>query len=81
MINIEQYLLKLPTGILSLVAVLLASFSPPLILVVIAVCLVFADITLGYIKQQAMNSLLNKHKQLSQKVRKLEKEKQAAEKL
>ena len=81
MINIEQYILKLPTGILSLVAVLLASFSPPLILVVIAVCLVFADITLGYIKQQAMNSLLNKHKQLLQKVRKLEKEKQAAEKL
>ena len=81
MINIEQYLLKLPTGILSLVAVLLASFGPPLILVVIAVCLVFADITLGYIKQQAMNSLLNKHKQLAHKVRKLEQDKQAAEKL
>lgn len=79
--SVEQYILKLPTGVLSLVAVLLASYSPPLILVVIAVCLVFADIVLGYIKQQAMNSLLSKHHNLQKQVTQLAKDKKKAEEL
>lgn len=73
MIGIERSISKIPSGVLSLVAVLLASFSPPLILVVMAVCLVFAEITLGYIKQQSVKNLLRDNRALKKKIRELDK--------
>lgn len=79
--RLEQHILKLPTGVLSLIAVLLASYSPPLTLVVMAVCLVFAEIILGYIKHQAAKSLVSKNKALYKKMKQLEKEKQQVEKV
>jgi len=73
--NIEQHIAKLPSGVLSLIAVLMACLNPPPVLLLIAICLVFAEITLGYIKQQSIKVTLRKNSALKKQVAQL---KQAA---
>lgn len=73
MTTIDQQIAKLPSGLLSLVAVLMACFNPPPVLLVIAIFLVFAEITLGYIKQQAIKSTLRENYLLKNQILALKK--------
>jgi hypothetical protein len=66
--TIEQQIAKLPSGLLSLVAVLMACFNPPPVLILIAIFLAFAEITLGYIKQQAIKSTLRENSVMKKQI-------------
>jgi len=71
--TIEHHIATLPSGVLSLVAVLMACFNPPPVLLLIAICLVFAEITLGYIKQQSIKLAQRKNIALKKQIAQLKK--------